>query len=94
MRVWPGLRLSLGATFDGVGTNFAVYSEVAELIDLFVVDSDGNEEKFALPEHSGSVWHGGFPDVEAGAQYGFRVHGLWDPQNGQRRNPNKLLLDP
>ena len=94
MRVWPGLPLPLGATFDGVGTNFAVYSEVAELVELCVFDSDGNEERFALPERSGSVWHGYFPDVEAGAQYGFRVQGPWDPANGQRCNPNKLLLDP
>ena len=94
MRVWPGSPLPLGATFDGVGTNVALFSEVAESVEFCVFDADGSEQRFALPERSGSVWHGYFPDVDANTQYGFRVHGPWDPANGHRCNPAKLLLDP
>ena len=94
MRVWPGVASPLGATFDGVGTNIAVFSDVAERIELCVFGDDGAEERYELPERAGSVWHGYFPDLPAGALYGFRVHGPWDPNNGQRCNPQKLLLDP
>ncbi|MCU1394163.1 MAG: glycogen debranching protein [Ilumatobacteraceae bacterium] len=94
MRVWPGSPLPLGATFDGVGTNVALFSEVAESVEFCVFDDDGNEERHALPERSGSVWHGYFPDVGANTSYGFRIHGPWDPANGHRCNPAKLLLDP
>jgi glycogen operon protein len=94
MRVWPGSPYPLGASFDGVGTNIAVFSEVAESIELCVFDDDGNETKVALPERSGAVWHGYFPDLDAGSRYGFRVHGPYDPANGHRCNPAKLLLDP
>ncbi|HRE00145.1 MAG TPA: hypothetical protein PLV68_02530, partial [Ilumatobacteraceae bacterium] len=94
MRVWPGNPLPLGATFDGVGTNIAVFSEIADAIELCVFDSDGNETRIELPERSGSVWHGYFPDLDAGTEYGFRVHGPWDPANGHRCNPAKLLIDP
>ena len=94
MRIWPGQALPLGATFDGVGTNFAVFSDVAEKVELCVFDTDGCEERYGLPERSGAVWHGYFPDIGAGTHYGFRVHGPWDPANGHRCNSNKLLLDP
>ncbi|HQZ33406.1 MAG TPA: glycogen debranching protein GlgX [Ilumatobacteraceae bacterium] len=94
MRVWPGVASPLGATFDGVGTNIAVFSDVAERIELCVFDDDGAEERYELPERAGAVWHGYFPDLAAGSLYGFRVHGPWDPGNGQRCNPHKLLLDP
>jgi isoamylase len=94
MRVWPGSPLPLGATFDGVGTNVALFSEVAESVEFCVFDENGVEERHVLPERSGSIWHGYFPDVEANTPYGFRVHGPWDPANGHRCNPSKLLLDP
>jgi glycogen operon protein len=94
MRVWPGSPLPLGATFDGVGTNFAVFSEIAERVELCFFDADGGETRVDLPERAGSVWHGYLPDLGADTQYGFRVHGPWDPVNGHRCNPAKLLLDP
>ncbi|MCU1398842.1 MAG: glycogen debranching enzyme GlgX, partial [Acidimicrobiales bacterium] len=94
MRIWPGAALPLGATFDGLGTNIALFSEVADMVELCIFDDDGVEERYALPERSGSVWHGYFPDMDAGTRYGFRVHGPWDPANGHRCNPSKLLLDP
>ncbi|MEZ5248980.1 MAG: alpha-amylase family glycosyl hydrolase [Ilumatobacteraceae bacterium] len=94
MRIWPGSSLPLGATFDGVGTNVAVFSDVADAVELCVFDDDGAETRVELPERSGSVWHGYLPDLDAGARYGFRVHGPYDPANGHRCNPNKLLLDP
>ncbi len=94
MRVWPGSPLPLGTTFDGVGTNVALFSEVAETVEFCVFDAEGQEQRFELPERSGSVWHGYFPDVDANTPYGFRVHGPWDPANGHRCNPAKLLLDP
>jgi glycogen operon protein len=94
MRVWPGAPSPLGASFDGVGTNVAVFSEVAEAIELCVFDDDGEQTAVMLPERSGSVWHGYFPDLDAGTRYGFRVHGPYDPANGHRCNPSKLLLDP
>jgi len=94
VRVWPGQPLPLGATFDGVGTNIAVFSEVAEAVELCVFGDDGEEQRFALPERSGSIWHAYFPDLGAGTRYGFRVHGPFDPGAGHRCNPNKLLLDP
>ena len=94
MRIWPGSSLPLGATFDGVGTNIAVFSDIAEAVEVCVFDADGAETRVELPERSGSVWHGYLPDLDAGARYGFRVHGPHDPANGHRCNPNKLLLDP
>ena len=94
MRVWPGSPLPLGATFDGVGTNIAVFSDIADALELCLFDADGNETCVNLPERSGAVWHGYFPDMDANTQYGFRVHGPWDPANGHRCNPAKLLLDP
>ena len=94
MRVWPGSPLPLGATFDGVGTNIAVFSDVAESVELCLFDDDGNEERIPLPERSGSVWHAYLPDLIANTKYGFRVNGPWDPGAGHRCNPSKLLLDP
>ncbi|MEO8694419.1 MAG: glycogen debranching protein GlgX [Acidimicrobiales bacterium] len=94
MRVWPGSSLPLGASFDGVGTNISLFSDVAEAVELCLFDDEGNEERVLLPERSGSVWHGYFPDLPANTKYGFRVHGPWDPSNGHRCNPAKLLLDP
>ncbi|MBC6445728.1 glycogen debranching protein GlgX [Actinokineospora xionganensis] len=94
MHAWPGSRYPLGATFDGAGTNFALYSEVAEWVELCLFDSTGKEARIGLPEVDGFVWHGYLPAVGPGQQYGFRVHGPHDPTDGKRCNPHKLLLDP
>jgi isoamylase len=94
MLVWPGQPYPLGATFDGAGTNFAVFSEVAERVELCLFDEAGNERKVDLPETDAFVWHGYLPGAQPGQRYGFRVHGPDDPSNGHRCNPSKLLLDP
>ena len=94
MRTWPGHAYPLGATFDGSGTNFALFSEVAERVELCLLDADGTETRVDLPETDGFVWHGYLPDVQPGQRYGFRVHGPFDPAAGHRCNPAKLLLDP
>src|SRR6476469_6819347 len=94
MHIWPGAPYPLGATFDGGGTNFAIFSEVAENIELCLFDDSGNECRVALPERDGLVWHGYLPRVGPGQRYGYRVHGPYDPAAGLRCNPSKLLLDP
>ncbi|HEX8582356.1 MAG TPA: alpha-amylase family glycosyl hydrolase, partial [Acidimicrobiales bacterium] len=94
MRVWPGEPAPLGAHYDGAGTNFALFSEVAERVELCLFDADGTEHTVPLPECTGFHWHGYLPDVVPGQRYGFRVHGPWDPSAGLRCNPAKLLLDP
>jgi len=94
MRVWPGDPAPLGATFDGLGTNLAVFSNVADAVEVCIFDSDGSVECVELPERSGAVFHGYFPDMESGARYGLRVHGPYEPSNGQRCDPSKLLIDP
>jgi isoamylase len=91
---WPGKAYPLGATYDGSGTNFALFSEVAEKVELCLFDADGNESRMPLNEVDGFVWHGFLPTVEPGQRYGYRVHGPYDPSTGQRCNPNKLLIDP
>jgi glycogen operon protein len=93
-RVWPGDPYPLGATFDGVGTSFAVVSSVAEAVDVCLFDAEGGEERVTLPERDGDVWHGHLPDVQPGQRYGYRVRGPWDPAQGLRCNEAKLLLDP
>ncbi|WP_374028564.1 glycogen debranching protein GlgX [Streptomyces sp. NEAU-sy36] len=90
----PGRTSPLGATFDGAGTNFAVFSEVAQLVELCLFDQDGAEERVPLREVDGFVHHVYLPDVGPGRRYGFRVHGPFRPERGERCNPNKLLLDP
>ena len=92
--VWPGRAYPLGASYDGSGTNFSLFSEVAERIELCLFDADGAETRIVLPEVDGFVWHGFLPNIEPGQRYGYRVHGPYDPGAGQRCNPNKLLLDP
>ncbi|MGI5272885.1 glycogen debranching protein GlgX [Nonomuraea sp. CA-218870] len=92
--VWPGEPYPLGATWDGVGTGFAVFSEVAERVELCLFHDDGSEERVDLPEVDGFVWHGYLPGVMPGQRYGYRVHGAYDPAHGHRCNPAKLLLDP
>ncbi|HET9138049.1 glycogen debranching protein GlgX [Actinophytocola sp.] len=94
MRPWPGTPYPLGATYDGAGTNFAVFSEVADFVELCLFDSDGMETRIRLPEVDGFVHHGYLAGIGPGQWYGYRVHGPYDPANGQRCNPNKLLLDP
>ncbi len=93
-QVWPGSAYPLGATYDGTGTNFAIFSEVAEKIELCLFDDAGNEERIRLPEMDGYVWHAFLPGIQPGQRYGFRVYGPYEPENGHRCNPNKLLLDP
>ena len=92
--VWPGKAYPLGASYDGSGTNFAVFSEVAERVELCLFDADGVETRVPLPEVDGFVWHGFLPSIEPGQRYGYRVYGPDDPPAGHRCNPNKLLLDP
>ena len=92
--VWSGLPYPLGATYDGWGTNFALFSEIADSVDLCLFDEDGTEKRIAMPESTGYVWHAYLPSGGPGQRYGYRVHGPWDPANGHRCNPAKLLLDP
>ena len=94
MEIWPGTAYPLGATFDGTGTNFAIFSEVAEKIELCLLDDDGTETRITMPEVDAYVWHCYLPTVQPGQSYGYRVHGPYDPSQGFRCNPNKLLLDP
>ncbi|GHF38826.1 glycogen debranching protein GlgX [Streptomyces morookaense] len=94
MQVWPGQAYPLGATYDGAGTNFAVFSEAAERVELCMVHEDGSETAVELRESDAFVWHAYLPGVMPGQQYGFRVHGPYEPGRGQRCNSAKLLLDP
>ncbi len=94
MKILPGQPYPLGAIYDGAGTNFSLFSEVAERIELCIFDEEGVETRIDLPEVTGFCWHGYLPTVEPGQRYGYRVHGPWDPENGHRCNPSKLLLDP
>src|SRR5678815_1474361 len=96
-RTRPGAVHPLGATFDGAGVNFSLFSEHATKVELCLfdgVDETKETHRIPLPEHTDMVWHGYFPDVEPGQLYGFRVHGPFEPQNGHRFNPNKVVLDP
>src|SRR5258707_3127094 len=92
--LWPGKAYPLGATYDGSGTNFAVFSEVAERVELCLFDADGTETRITLPEVDYFVWHGYIPTIESGQRYGYRVTGPYEPDAGVRCNPHKLLLDP
>ncbi|TQM44040.1 glycogen debranching protein GlgX [Pseudonocardia cypriaca] len=94
MRPWPGHAYPLGATYDGSGTNFAIFSEVAEKVELCLFSARGKETRVPLSEVDGFVHHGYLPNVEPGQRYGYRVHGPYDPSQGLRCNPNKLLIDP
>jgi glycogen operon protein len=94
MQVWPGQPYPLGATYDGSGTNFSLFSEIADRVDLCIFDEHGTETRLRLPETTAFCWHGYVPNVGPGQRYGFRVHGPWEPEQGHRANPNKLLLDP
>ena len=95
MRVWPGSPYPLGATWDGEGVNFALFSGAASAVELCLFDDTGAEQqRIALTERKSQVWHAYLPDVRPGALYGYRVHGPWEPTAGQRFNSQKLLLDP
>ena len=90
LKVWPGEAFPLGATFDGGGTNFSLFSELAEHVELCLFDEQGNETRVDLPEVTGFCWHGYIPQIGPGQRYGYRVHGPWAPEQGKRNNPNKL----
>ncbi|MGZ8802262.1 MAG: glycogen debranching protein GlgX, partial [Mycobacterium sp.] len=92
--VWPGTAYPLGATYDGAGTNFSLFSEVAERVELCLIGKDGREHRIDLEEVDGYVWHCYLPTVTPGQRYGYRVHGPWNPSSGHRCDPSKLLLDP
>src|SRR5690606_20881027 len=92
--IWPGRPFPLGATFDGRGTNFSVYSEGAERVDLCLFDRHGDETRIHMAEVDAFVHHVYVPGVTPGQRYGVRVHGPWDPAAGHRFNGAKLLLDP
>jgi isoamylase len=94
IETWPGRAYPLGAAFDGVGTNFSLFSEVAEGVELCLFDDDGEERRVALDELDAFCWHAYLPTIGPGQRYGYRVHAPWDPEHGQRANPAKLLLDP
>ena len=92
--MWPGDSYPLGATYDGAGTNFGLFSEVAHRVELCLFDDDGTETRVGLHEVDGFVWHGYLPGISPGQRYGYRVHGPYQPADGHRCNPYKLLLDP
>jgi glycogen operon protein len=94
VRVWRGAPYPLGATWDGAGVNFAIFSENATAVDLCLFDADGAEERVRLHEQTDLVWHCYLPDLRPGQRYGYRVHGPYDPGHGHRFNPQKLLIDP
>ena len=94
MEVWPGSAYPLGATYNGTGTNFALFSERADKVELCLFDDDMVETRITLDEVDGYVWHCYIPQIQPGQKYGYRVHGPYDPDSGNRFNPNKLLLDP
>ncbi|GAB3601182.1 glycogen debranching protein GlgX [Kineococcus gypseus] len=94
MQIWPGRPYPLGATYDGAGTNFALFSEVADRVELCLIDESGREQRIDLPEVDGFVWHAYLPSVMPGQRYGYRVHGPFHPESGARCQPEKLLLDP
>ncbi|MDQ4131195.1 MAG: glycogen debranching enzyme, partial [Actinomycetota bacterium] len=94
VKAWPGQSYPLGATYDGTGTNFSLFSEVAERVELCLFDDSGEETRVDLAEVTAFCWHGHLPAIGPGQRYGFRVHGPYDPASGHRCNPNKLLLDP
>ncbi|MBP9919952.1 MAG: glycogen debranching protein GlgX [Dermatophilaceae bacterium] len=94
MQIWPGKPYPLGATFDGSGVNFALFSEVADRVQLCLIGDDGTETRIDMPEQDAFVWHVYLPGVQPGQRYGYRVHGPYDLARGARCNPAKLLLDP
>jgi glycogen operon protein len=94
LMVWPGTAYPLGATFDGAGTNFSLFSEVATAVELCLIGPDGSETRVPFEEVDGYVWHAYLPSISPGQLYGYRVHGPYDPYRGHRCDPSKLLVDP
>jgi isoamylase len=94
VEMWPGRPYPLGATFDGTGVNFALFSEVASKVELCLISEDGQETCIELIEVDGNVWHAYLPRVQPGQRYGYRVYGPHEPNKGHRCNPSKFLLDP
>ncbi|MFP4034872.1 MAG: glycogen debranching protein GlgX [Desulfovermiculus sp.] len=94
MKIWPGQPFPLGAVYDGSGTNFSLFSEIADQVELCLFDHDDQEMRIEMPEVTAFCWHCYLPGIEPGQRYGFRVHGPWNPAEGHRCNPAKLLLDP
>ncbi|MEC4986840.1 MAG: glycogen debranching protein GlgX [Oscillatoria sp. PMC 1068.18] len=92
--VWPGKAYPLGSSWDGQGTNFALFSENATGVELCLFDQKNRETRVELTEVSNFVWHCYLPGIGPGQRYGYRVHGAYDPLQGHRFNPNKLLIDP
>jgi glycogen operon protein len=92
--VWPGRPFPLGAIWDGDGTNFSIFSEHAERVELCFFDDDDRETRVDLVERTAFNWHGYLPGIGPGQRYGFRVHGPYEPPQGHRFNPSKLLIDP
>jgi len=92
--VWPGRPFPLGPTWDGDGTNFSLFSENAEGVELCLFQEDEREERIQVEQQTAHVWHVYLPGVGPGQRYGYRVRGRWDPAAGQRFNPAKLLIDP
>jgi isoamylase len=96
IRIWEGDATQLGATWDGLGVNFSLFSANATKVELCLFDSNGNQElhRIELPEYTDEIWHGYLPDAAPGTVYAYRVHGPYEPEAGHRFNPNKLVLDP
>ena len=94
MRLWPGQPFPLGPKWDGEGTNFSLFSEHAEKVELCLFDANDRESRYELNERTAFNWHGYLPGVGPGQRYGYRVHGVWAPERGHRFNPKKLLIDP
>jgi glycogen operon protein len=97
LRVRPGVPYPLGATWDGAGVNFAIFSENAERVELCLFQAPNASREWArvvLPEQTDQVWHGYFPDLRPGQLYGYRIYGPYDPENGHRFNPHKVVFDP
>ena len=94
LQLWPGKPYPLGATYDGTGVTFALFSDVAERVELILVDDQGSSHTIELTEVDAFVWHGYIPGIQPGQRYGYRVHGPYDPSQGQRCNPSKLLSTP
>ena len=94
VRVWPGKPFPLGPWWDGEGTNFSLFSEHAEQVELCLFDAADRETRYELTERTAFNWHGYLPGIGPGQRYGYRVHGSWAPEQGHRFNPKKLLIDP
>src|SRR5579859_1202606 len=90
--VWPGHPFPLGASWDGYGTNFSLFSDNAEGVELCLFDEDGNEERIELTQRRALNFHCYLPECGPGQRYGYRVHGPYAPQEGKRFNPDKLLI--